>query len=82
MLRAVLPFCRELGLERVLFTAGDENVGSVKTILKNGGELEGYVISPQAPHHGGAVLDRFDLSGGSGRIICRNERQGAKHSLP
>lgn len=82
MLRAVLPFCRELGLERVLLTAGDETVGSVKTILKSGGELEGYVISPQAPYSARALPGRFDLSGGSGRIICRNERQGAKHSLP
>ena len=49
MLHEVLPYCREIGLERVLLTAGDENVGSVKAILSNGGVLEGYVMSPK--HH-------------------------------
>lgn len=47
MLRDVLPHCRKLGLERVLLTAGDENVGSVKTILANGGVLEAYVMTPR-----------------------------------
>lgn len=49
MLREVLPFCRELGLTRVLLTAGDENIGSVKTILANGGALENYVLTPRHP---------------------------------
>lgn len=49
MLRAVLPCCKELGLQRVLLTAGDENVASVKTIVANGGVLEGRVMSPK--HH-------------------------------
>ena len=47
MLHDVLPYCRSLGLERVLLTAGDENTGSVKAILANGGVLEGHVISPK-----------------------------------
>lgn len=47
MLREVLPYCRQLGLKRVLLTAGDENVGSVKTILANGGVLESYVMTPR-----------------------------------
>ena len=49
MLREVLPYCRSIGLSRALLTAGDENVGSVKTILANGGVLENHVVSPK--HH-------------------------------
>lgn len=49
MLREVLPHCKALGLDRVLLTAGDENVGSVKVILANGGVLESYGMSPR--HH-------------------------------
>lgn len=49
MLRAALPHCREIGLTRVLLTAGLENTGSRKTILKNGGIYEATVISPK--HH-------------------------------
>lgn len=47
MLHEVLPHCKALGLDRVLLTAGDENIGSVKTILANGGVLEGYVLTPR-----------------------------------
>lgn len=49
MLHEVLPYCKSLGLNRVLLTAGDENVGSVKTIIANGGVLESHVMSPK--HH-------------------------------
>lgn len=49
MLREVLPYCRSLGLDRILLTAGDENQGSVKTILANGGVLESYVMTPRHP---------------------------------
>ena len=49
MLHDVLPYCKELHLDRVLLTAGDENTGSVKTIVSNGGVLEAYVMSPK--HH-------------------------------
>ena len=47
MLHDVLPYCKEFGLARVLLTAGDENVGSVKAIIANGGVLEGHVMSPR-----------------------------------
>lgn len=67
MLREVLPYCRALGLDRVLLTAGDENIGSVKTILANGGELEGYVMSPR--HH--VMVGRYWIDTGPGR-----QRQG------
>lgn len=49
MLRELLPVCKSLGLDRVLLTAGDENVGSVRTILANGGVLESYVLTPRHP---------------------------------
>lgn len=55
MLRAVLPECKKLGLDRVLLTAGDENVASVKTIVANGGVLEGRVMSPK--HH--VIVGRY-----------------------
>ena len=47
MLHDVLPYCKSIGLGRVLLTAGDENVGSVRTILSNGGVLENYVKTPR-----------------------------------
>jgi predicted acetyltransferase len=46
MLRMVLPFCREIGLEKVLITCNDGNVGSEKTILANGGKYESTVFEP------------------------------------
>lgn len=49
MLREVLPHCRTLGLTRVLLTCGDENLGSLKTILANGSVYEKHVLSPK--HH-------------------------------
>ncbi|MBP5726441.1 MAG: GNAT family N-acetyltransferase [Clostridia bacterium] len=49
MLHDVLPYCKSIGLDRVLLTAGDENTGSVKAITANGGMLESHVMSPK--HH-------------------------------
>ena len=46
MLRAVLPFCREIGLAKVLISCIDGNVGSEKTILANGGVYESTVHEP------------------------------------
>jgi predicted acetyltransferase len=37
---------RKLGLERVLVTCDDDNVGSIKTIEKSGGILESVVTGP------------------------------------
>ncbi|WP_394405629.1 GNAT family N-acetyltransferase [Streptococcus sp. 20-1249] len=39
-LRLALEECRKFGLERVLVTAADWNIGSQKTILANGGVYE------------------------------------------
>lgn len=46
MLRMALPYCREIGLDRVLITCIDGNVGSEKTILANGGVYESTVYEP------------------------------------
>ena len=54
-MQAVLPEFKKLGLDRVLLTAGDENVASVKTIVANGGVLEGRVMSPK--HH--VIVGRY-----------------------
>lgn len=40
MLSLSLDKCHEMGLERVLVTCDKDNIGSAKTILKNGGVLE------------------------------------------
>ena len=46
MLKSVLPFCRDIGLERVLITCLEDNIGSEKTILANGGVYESTVYEP------------------------------------
>ncbi len=47
MLKAALPFCREIGLDRVLVSCIDGNIGSEKTILANGGVYESTVHEPK-----------------------------------
>ena len=46
MLKMALSFCREIGLDKVLITCIDGNVGSEKTILNNGGIYESTVHEP------------------------------------
>ena len=46
ILRMTLPYCRKLGLEKVLITCIDGNIGSEKTILANGGVYESTVYEP------------------------------------
>lgn len=60
MLRITLPFCRSIGLRKVLICCIDGNTGSEKTILANGGVYESTVYEP----NGGEYLKRFwiDLS--------------------
>ena len=43
MLKAVLPYCKEIGLDKILISCIDSNIGSEKTILKNGGVYESTV---------------------------------------
>ena len=44
MLRMALPFCKEIGLFKVLISCIDGNIGSEKTILANGGVYESTVL--------------------------------------
>ena len=46
MLKMTLPFCRQIGLDKVLITCIDGNIGSEKTILSNGGVYESTVHEP------------------------------------
>jgi predicted acetyltransferase len=47
MLRQSLEIAhRDFGLDRVLLTCDDDNVGSIRTIEKNGGVLEGVISGP------------------------------------
>ena len=40
ILKQALDYCRELGLDRVLITCDENNIGSCKVIERNGGVLE------------------------------------------
>jgi predicted acetyltransferase len=47
MLRQAVVIARgRLGLDRVLLTCDDDNIGSIRTIEKNGGILENVVTAP------------------------------------
>lgn len=46
MLHDCLPFCKRIGLEKVLVTCDDDNIGSRKTIISNGGLYESTVFEP------------------------------------
>ena len=48
MLNLALPFCREIGLDKVLISCIDGNIGSEKTILANGGVYESTVHEPNS----------------------------------
>lgn len=47
MLKEALIKCRELGFDKVLITCTDNNEGSRKTILANGGIYESTVYEPE-----------------------------------
>ncbi len=52
ILRQSLIYCRdELKLERVLVTCDDDNIGSIKTILKNGGVFENKLLNQGKSTH-------------------------------
>ena len=55
MLRMTLPFCQEIGIDKVLIACIDGNIGSEKTILANGGSYESTVYEP----NGDRYLKRF-----------------------
>lgn len=46
MLGRVLPYCRSIGLDRVLVSCEESNEGSRRTILTNGGVYESTVFEP------------------------------------
>jgi predicted acetyltransferase len=49
MLRQALDIARErLGIDRVMVSCDDDNVGSIRTIERNGGTLENVVAGPDA----------------------------------
>ena len=47
MLRLALPYCKRIGLDRVLITCDANNEGSRRTILSNGGVYESTVHEPE-----------------------------------
>lgn len=51
MLRDCLPLCRQFGLDKVLITCLDDNEGSRRTILANGGVYESTVYEPDENVH-------------------------------
>ena len=55
MLRAALPECARLGLDRVLITCIRGNEGSKRTILNNGGVYESTVYEPEEDRY----LERY-----------------------
>jgi len=48
MLKMALPVCKELGINKVLITCVEGNVGSEKAITANGGVYESTVHEPNA----------------------------------
>ena len=61
MLRDVLPECVKLGLDKILVCCLDDNEGSRKTILNNGGIYESTVYEPD----GKVNLERYWIT------LCR-----------
>lgn len=46
MLKAALPLCRDLGMDRVLITCSEANEASRRVIVKNGGIYESTLSEP------------------------------------
>ncbi len=55
MLKMALPLCREIGLDKVLISCEENNIGSERAILANGGVYESTVTDPTD----GEKLKRF-----------------------
>ena len=45
MIRLALEECRKMGIRRVLMTCDKDNIGSAKSIVKNGGILENEIVN-------------------------------------
>jgi predicted acetyltransferase len=46
MLRQAIQIARGLGIDRILVTCDDDNIGSIRTIEKNGGVLDSIIVVP------------------------------------
>ncbi len=58
MLKLVLPVCKELGIKNVLVCCLNDNEGSRRTIIKNGGVYESTVHEPEKDR----LLERYWIS--------------------
>lgn len=47
MIRLALEECKKLGIERVLMTCDKDNIGSARSIIKNGGVLENEFLNDE-----------------------------------
>ena len=54
MIRLALDECRKLGIERVMMACNQDNIGSAKSIQRNGGVLENEVTEDD-----GTVVQRY-----------------------
>lgn len=54
LVRLALIECKKLGIDRVLMVCDKNNIGSAKTIIKNGGVLENELMDSE-----GVVLQRY-----------------------
>jgi predicted acetyltransferase len=54
MLAQALDICRRSGIKKALVTCDNDNIGSARTIMKNGGILENEV-----PQQDGTILQRY-----------------------
>ena len=64
ILRKSLGRAAELGLNRVLVTCGKANIGSAKSILRNGGVLESEEYFPDR----GEIVQRYWIGNGSNSV--------------
>lgn len=60
MLALALEECRKLGIEKVLMTCDKNNIGSAKSIIRNGGVLENEVPED------GVIMQRYWIDLGRG----------------
>ena len=60
MIRLALIECRKLGIDKVLMTCNKDNIGSAKSIIRNGGVLENEFVNSD-----GKIEQRYwiDISG-------------------
>ena len=57
MIRLALVECKKLGIDKVLMTCDKDNIGSVKSIVKNGGVFENEFINSE-----GHIEQRYWIS--------------------